>query len=340
MLCGIFTVNLMAMFSVHKFQTEVLLPDVSGKVGYRSPFLMMGSCFASNIGAKLIRLKLPVLVNPFGVIYNPFSIAKSVKMMVMQDQLSQGDLFLQNGVWNSYSHHSSFSRMGAEECLENINHSILSGSTILRDSSHVVVTLGTSWAYKLKENGDIVANCHKTSAKEFERIFISASETVDCLANMIHQVREVNPSVNFMLTVSPIRHLKDGLVENQRSKSSLIVACHELCRRFNFVSYFPSYEIMMDELRDYRFYDEDMVHPSALATDIIFNKFVEAAFDADSKKAMADIDKLLKSKEHRPVNPNTQAHYLFKKRMLEKVEELQMNYPFLDLTEEFDYFER
>jgi hypothetical protein len=328
----------MPLFTPSKLQTEVELPCFEARLGYQHPFLMVGSCFATNIGERLVRLKLPAMVNPFGVVYNPLSVSSSLKMLVDGVQLSESDLFFQNGVWNSYTHHSSFSMADKEECLATINHSLMAGSIMVRESSHVVITLGTSWAYKLKETGRIVANCHKTRASEFERIFLDAPSSTNALAEAVAALRTVNPSVKVVLTVSPIRHVKDGLVENQLSKASLVVACHKLCSDFEGVSYFPSYEIMVDELRDYRYYADDMVHPSSMAVDIIFKKFAAAAINALSKEAMEEVDKIVRAVEHIPFNREGEEYRKFCTTMARKAAELQKRYTFLDLSGEIAYF--
>lgn len=328
------------MFCTDKFLTEVDIPEYEHKIGYRRPFLMMGSCFASNIGMKLMRLKMPVMVNPFGVIYNPLSIATSIRTLSQACLLSYSDLFQQNGLWCSYSHHSSYATISREQCLEKMNQEIEAGSIMLRDSSHLIITLGTSWAYLLKDSGEVVANCHKTPSSAFDRHFVDSNQTVSVLESAIAAARLQNPSLKIVLTVSPIRHLKDGLVENQRSKSALVVACHQLCNALEGVYYFPSYEVMMDELRDYRYYADDMVHPSSLAVDIIFKKFILAVADQEAHGAMAELEKVLRAVEHRPFNPNTLEHLKFKAKMADVSERLQKKYSFLDLSSEIDYFRR
>jgi len=330
----------MSILATNKFQTEVSLPCFEARVGYQHPFLMMGSCFATNVGERLIRLKLPVMVNPFGVIFNPLSVASGILMLVEGRQLVSGDLFEQHGVWNSYTHHSSYSSVDREECLMGINQSLASGSIMLRESSHLVITLGTSWVYRLKESGDVVANCHKTKASAFDRFFVDSRRAADELGEAIAAARKVNPHLRVILTVSPIRHIKDGLVENQRSKSSLIMACHALCDELEGVSYFPSYEIMMDELRDYRFYADDMVHPSALAVDIIFKKFVHSAINALSVEAMEEVDKIVRAVEHVPFNTRGAEYQKFCASMAAKAQQLEAKYSFLDFSNEIDHFKK
>jgi hypothetical protein len=330
----------MSILDINSYQTEVQLPCFEARIGYTHPFLMMGSCFATNVGERFVRLKLPVMVNPFGVIYNPLSVASCIKMLVDGKQLSADDLFEQNGIWNSYSHHSSFSAVDKEECLAKINQALASGSIMLRESSHLTITLGTSWAYRLKATGEVVANCHKTKAAEFDRFFVEVNQSVDVLSEAIAAARSVNPSLKIILTVSPIRHVKDGLVENQRSKASLVVACHNLCAQLSGVGYFPSYEIMMDELRDYRFYADDMVHPSVLAVDIIFKKFVQSAVNRLSVEAMEEVDRIVRAVEHIPFNADGSEYRKFCASMAAKATRLQQKYSFLDLSPEIEFFSR
>lgn len=330
----------MSILDPNKYQTEVQLPCFEARVGYQHPFMMMGSCFATNIGERLVRLKLPVMVNPFGVIYNPLSVASSIKRLVEGKELCEDDLFLQGGIWNSYAHHSSFSAVDRDECLAKINQSLASGGIMLRESSHLIITLGTSWAYRLKASGEVVANCHKTKAAEFDRFFVDSNKAVEALREAIEAARSINPSLKIIFTVSPIRHIKDGLVENQRSKASLMLACHTLCNELDGVAYFPSYEIMMDELRDYRFYADDMVHPSGLAVDIIFKKFVHSAVSSLSVEAMTEVDKIVRAVEHIPFNAEGEEYKKFCASMAAKAEKLQVKYSFLDLSGEIDYFNR
>ncbi|WP_320051886.1 GSCFA domain-containing protein [uncultured Acetobacteroides sp.] len=330
----------MSILDINSYQTEVALPCFEARMGYTHPFMMMGSCFATNVGERLVRLKLPVMVNPFGVIYNPLSVASSIKKLVDGTPLTPDDLFEQNGVWNSYSHHSSFSAVDKEGCLAKINQAVASGAIMLRESSHLTITLGTSWAYRLKAIGEVVANCHKTKAAEFDRFFVEVNHSVEALSEAIAAARSINPALKVVLTVSPIRHVKDGLVENQRSKASLVVACHSLCAQLPGVSYFPSYEIVMDELRDYRFYAEDMVHPSSLAVDIIFKKFVHSAVNRLSVEAMEEVDRIVRAVEHIPFNAHGSEYRKFCASMAAKAEKLQQKYSFLDLTEELEFFSR
>lgn len=330
----------MSILDPNKYQTEVQLPCFEARVGYQRPFMMMGSCFATNVGERLVRLKLPVMVNPFGVIYNPLSVASSIRRLVDGLPLVADDLFEQGGLWNSYAHHSSFSATDRDECLARINQSMASGAIMLRESSHLIVTLGTSWAYQLKASGAVVANCHKTKAAEFDRIFVDTPQAVEALKEAVAAARSINPSLKIIFTVSPIRHIKDGLVENQRSKASLILACHTLCSELSGVAYFPSYEIMMDELRDYRFYADDMVHPSSLAVDIIFKKFVHSAVNAQSVEAMNEVDRIVRAVEHIPFNSEGAEYRKFCASMAAKAEALQRKYSFLDLSVEIERFRR
>lgn len=326
------------MFSIDRLQTEVRIPTLDAKVGYHHPFMMVGSCFATNIGDKLVRLKLPAMVNPFGVIYNPVSVAASIQLLLDNRQLEASDLFEQNGLWCSYTHHSSYSNPNRDECLMAINQSLASGAIMVRESSHIIITLGTSWVYEHIGEQRVVANCHKTPSGEFNRYFLPTAKAVEVLGTMVEAVRQVNPTAKFIFTVSPIRHVKDGLVENQRSKASLLMAVHELCATHRDVLYFPAYEVMMDELRDYRFYADDMVHPSELATDIIFKKFVQAAVNAESQQAMVEVEKIMRAVEHKPYNPNTAEHGKFRAKMRDNAERLQAKYSFLDLSAEIEFF--
>ena len=256
-----------------KFRTEVELPEFSKKMGYRHQSLMIGSCFAENIGIWLQNRCLPVMVNPFGILYNPVSIANSLEYLITGKIFTLQDLFYANGVYSSFSHHSRFSDSDPESMLRHINAQTTETLNTLKNSSHLFITFGTSWVFQHKINGEIVSNCHKLPAATFNRYRLSVIQITDYWIPIIEQLRQLNPDLHLVFTVSPIRHLKDGAHENQLSKSTLFLGIDALSAHFGneLISYFPSFELLHDELRDYRFYATDMAHLSKFTTLKLFN---------------------------------------------------------------------
>ncbi|MDA3892476.1 MAG: GSCFA domain-containing protein [Salinivirgaceae bacterium] len=305
------------------FRTTFQIPENQNKISYNTPILSIGSCFSENIGAKLSYYKFPVTINPFGILYNPESIANSIDLLLENKVFQEGDLFEHQGVWNSFNHHSRFSSMDRKECLEKINHSLANASTQLKNIDVLMLTFGTAWVYQEKKSGAIVSNCHKVAAKEFNRFKLSVSDIVERYSHLFSKLRSQNPQLKIIITVSPVRHLKDGAAENLLSKASLIMAVHELVAKFENVSYFPSYEIMMDDLRDYRFYANDMIHPAPLAINYIWEKFKNACIKNNSQSLMLTIDKINQALMHKPFQPKSDSHQKFLKSTLSKIEEIE-----------------
>jgi hypothetical protein len=305
---------------------------------YEHKMLLVGSCFAVSIAARLQGLKFAAMGNPFGVLYNPASVAQSLRRMGEKRLLAASDLRYGQGLWFSYTHHSRFAHPDKDECLRRINESILRGAWVLKTADFFVVTLGTSWAYRLKETGEVVTCCHKTSDKEFERFFLSPDETATALCDMVRGVQEKNPDVHIIFTVSPIRHWKDGAHGNQLSKAALLLAVEQTLQKTKNTSYFPAYEIMQDELRDYRFYASDMLHPSEVAVDYIWEKFEQAIVSESAKKTMVEIKLLLAAKAHRPFNADTPEYRDFLKAQQQNLLQLKQRLPHLDWEDEDTFF--
>ncbi len=256
--------------------TRILLPKARFSFSYEDQVVMMGSCFAENIGRKLEENKFRVDINPFGTLYNPASVAEGLQMLLRPERFTSGDLFRHEGVYHSFTHHSRFSAPSEEECLGQINNRLSESSDFLRKATRLVITLGTAFVYRLKSDGRIVSNCHKLPEKMFDRQRLSAREIVEDWKPLLLALWEQNPALKILFTVSPIRHWKDGAHENQLSKATLLLATDALQKDYpGRIAYFPAYEILMDELRDYRFYADDMLHPSPLAIDYIWGRFTE-----------------------------------------------------------------
>ncbi|MGM0406524.1 MAG: GSCFA domain-containing protein, partial [Bacteroidota bacterium] len=317
----------------------IIQPQSSkNKITYHTPVLFMGSCFTENIGDKMQALKFPAKVNPFGVLYNPTSVQNGLELLIDQKLFTKGNLDFFNEQWFSFYHDTEFSHPDLQKCLDKINTSIKSAAIQLRKSKYLIVTFGTAWVYKYLETDLVVSNCHKIPAKNFERFKLGVEDIFVEWAKLINRLNELNKNLKIIFTVSPVRHWKDGAVQNQLSKSTLILAIHQLIKIFKNVEYFPSYEIMMDDLRDYRFYADDMLHPSSAAIEYIWEHFSETYFDSETKQINAEINKILQAKNHRPLNPETENHRKFLKNQIQLIEKTSQSYPFIDLTEELKFF--
>jgi hypothetical protein len=293
------------------------------------------------MGQKLIDLKYDVDMNPFGILYNPESIANSLRILLDKRFFTEADLFHDRGLWNSFYHHSRFSDADQQVALEKINSRILSSHEFLKTADFLVITFGTAWVYELRKTGQIASNCHKIPASEFKRFRLEVPHITDVYSKLLGQIREFNPDLKVIFTVSPIRHWKDGAVENQLSKATLLLAIDQLVKGFGgeACAYFPSYELMMDELRDYRFYAEDMLHISQVAIDYIFQRFSKVMITKESIDISKKVMKVRKAFGHRPVNSNTAEFKEFVLQNLLQINQLGSQFPNLDFTVEREYFE-
>ncbi|HSH50672.1 MAG TPA: GSCFA domain-containing protein [Bacteroidales bacterium] len=322
------------------FRTTIQ-PEISkNKITYHTSLLFMGSCFTENIGNKMQALKFPVMINPFGVLYNPASVRKGLEILIDQKVFTPGDLGFFNEQWFSFYHDTQFSHPDREKCLDKINASIKLAASHLRKSKYLIITFGTAWIYKYLRTEKIVSNCHKIPSKEFERVKLGVEDIFVEWAKFINRLNELNRNLKIIFTVSPVRHWKDGAVQNHLSKSTLILAIYQLIKIFKNVEYFPSYEIMMDDLRDYRFYADDMLHPSNEAIEYIWDQFAETYFNEDTKGVIQDIYKIVLAKNHRPLNPETEQHKKFLKAQIKQITKLSKEYPFVDLSEELIFFKK
>ena len=323
------------------FFTEIQIPEFTDQMDYSKSMMLFGSCFSENIGQKLLDLKFNVDMNPFGILYNPESIANSLRILLEKRIFTESDLFQDQGLWNSFYHHSRFSDVDPKAALEKINNRILASHEFLKKADFLIITFGTAWVYELKKTGQIVSNCHKIPASEFKRFRLEISEITNVYNPLLEQIRKFNPKLKVIFTVSPIRHWKDGAIENQLSKATLLLAIDQLIKGFGnkACAYFPSYELMMDELRDYRFYAEDMLHISQVAVDYIFERFSKVMITKNSMDISKKVMKVRKAFEHRPVNPNTAEFKEFILQNLLLINQLTKQFPNLDFTVEREYFE-
>ena len=297
--------------------------------------MLIGSCFATEMGERLQRAKFACDVNPYGVLYNPLSISQALKEMLSGKVYAPADIYQHAGYWHSPMHHGDFSAPTADEALQGINRRIAMAHDELQSLDYLLLTFGTSWVYEEKETHRIVGNCHKLPERNFLRRRLSVEEIVSEYTSLFTGMVARNPKLKVVLTVSPIRHVRDGLHNNQLSKATLLLAIDQLQQTFSGrVFYFPAYELLMDELRDYRFYADDLVHPSAKAVEMVWQRFVQATMNADTQQLMKQCNNLAQALNHRPLQPQSEENYRFLQQIMLKIEELSEKYPNLDFQNE------
>ncbi len=296
-------------------------------ISHRSKILSMGSCFAQTIGQKMKNAKFDVLVNPFGTLFHPLNLADLLDHALFQDPLDQEGMLERDGLFLHYSTHSDIAGKSPEELTEIYSQKLRLTRSYLEQGTHLILTLGTAWIY-VHETFGRVANCHKQPQKMFEKRLLSLEEMEMGLWSVLDNFSRAFPNLKIILTLSPVRHIKDGVAENQLSKSLLRVLCANLEQRISSVSYFPAYEIIMDELRDYRFYKSDLIHPSEEAEDYIWQKWQQAIFPVSTREKVSEIQKVLAELTHRQFNPDTEAHRKFLQNLLVKVERLNKEFDF------------
>ena len=314
-----------------KLQTQVPLVKAVKPIDYKSELVLLGSCFSQYIGAKFQHYKFKLSSNPFGILFHPLAIKKILERVLSGNKYTEEDIFFLNEQWHCFEVHSELSNSSKEGLLRQLNEQLVLSAERLKNATHICITLGTAWVYRTKGNGQIVANCHKVPQASFTKEILAVSTIEQCLLDLILAIRKVNPAVQFIFTVSPVRHLKDGFVENQQSKAHLISAIHSTVNTGK-AFYFPSYEIMMDELRDYRFYEADMVHPSAMAIDYIWEKFSEVWIANEAKAVMDKVGEIQKAIQHRPFNPTSKSHEKVIKSIQTKIAYITKAYPFMDFN--------
>jgi len=312
------------------FQTKVQISSSPLKIGYENRVMALGSCFAENIGKKLNDVFFLTDINPFGVLYNPVSISNNIELLIHNKPFTEKDLFQNKGLWQSFSHSSLFSATTAEKCLNNINDRFQKAADFLAKTNFLLITFGTAWIYEEQKSGRVVSNCHKLPATVFFRRRLTVEEIVAGYSKLINELTNKLPHLKLIFSVSPIRHWKDGAHENNISKSILLLSIEELQKQFEQVHYFPAYEIQMDELRDYRFYASDMLHPSDVAVDYIWEKFCQTYFDEPTSKIKIELEQLSTVLSHRPLHPQSEEYQKFQANITKKKEELIACYPFLN----------
>lgn len=328
------------------FHLEYKVPALPEAIRHEEPILLMGSCFTENMAAKLKQVKFTTLENPHGILFNPVSIRMAIEDYVHAANYQSEQLFYFNESWHSWKHHSRFSAPEAAMAIQRINASVHEAAEFMKKAGWLMITLGSAFVYRLPGNannaavppGGWVANCHKVPTNQFEKVLLSASEVMEELQQIIQLSRSVNPALKILFTISPVRHLRDGFVENNRSKAALIQAVHQICSSILQVYYFPAYELIIDDLRDYRFYAEDMVHPNYAATQYVWEKFSEACMSATTRKLNAELLQIASAFQHKPFNQNSVAHEQFLSQFYHKTQTLLQQNPFLALETELNYF--
>jgi len=306
-----------------RLQTSVDVPDLHWDLDHTHPIAWMGSCFAENMGQRLKYYRYQQSGNPFGIQYQPLALSQTLKRALQGTPVTSSELYEHNGLHFHWLHHTSLSDPDPASLLVNLNRQLESWADQLKDVRVLLVTLGTAWAYKHLSYGDWVGNCHKVPAKEFEKELLDIDTMAEALSESFTLLRKVNPTIQIGITVSPVRHIRDGIIANQRSKARLIEVAHTLCNAHDYCTYFPAYEIVLDELRDYRYYGRDLVHPSELAVDLIWERFARSALSKEAHVHLTAIDRVQRALAHKVSRPNTNAHEQFVKQTLAQMEQLE-----------------
>ena len=325
-----------------KLQTNIPLQSAPNLFGYENTLLLLGSCFAEHIGEKLAYHKFQTTVNPYGILFHPLAIERVLQDAYNDDSHGEETIFELEGVWKSFIAHSRLNSRSKGAMIDTMNEAQRQLRKALQEASHIFITLGTAWVYQHKETGIAVANCHKVPQKQFVKGLLPIQEIVASLTRQCTVIKHLNPEAHITFTVSPVRHLKDGFVENTRSKAHLISAVHEVCETQG-AHYFPAYELMMDELRDYRFYATDMLHPSQQAIDYIWEKFLEVyagvyvnshtesvevpSRSTKTQKTLKEVQAIQQGLTHRPFNPESKEHAMFLGKLEKRIAKLKQEYP-------------
>ena len=325
------------------FHAEFFPKSFPVKINHRQKLLLVGSCFTEQIGNKLNQHKFTVMENPNGILFNPVSISNAIKSYAAGKVYSTDELFHHTELWGSWQHHTKFSNIEKGKALEAINTSQQKANTFIKDADWILLTLGSAFVYEntaVEDNSNyknVVANCHKVPADKFNRRLLNTDEIKNVLSSMMQEVKKINPAVNFIFTISPVRHLREGFIENNRSKAALIQAVHSLVNEIDSF-YFPAYELVIDDLRDYRFYAEDMVHPNYAATNYVWEKFITTCIDEDSQQLMKEIAVIVAARNHKAFNPSSEQHKKFLRVNLEKLKTIGQKHPYINFSEEATFF--
>ena len=309
------------------------LPPVPQKntITYNSKIVLFGSCFVENIGQKLEYYKLQTSINPFGISYHPEAMLNIIKRISEQKSFTESDLFFHNEQWHCFEVHSKLSNSNRNVVLKNLNQLLLQTKKELLEATHIVLTFGTAWGYSIENK--TVANCHKIPQNEFEKVLTDAETLHNCFNEIFQVLKKDDPQLQIITTISPVRHIKDGIIENNQSKSHLLTALHKIIANLNFVAYYPAYEIVIDCLREYRFYKEDLVHPNQTAIDFIWQHFIATyLYEPKTKAILNKVAEIQKGLQHKPFNEQSEAHQKFVLSLREKIETLKAEFQFMDFN--------
>ena len=311
-----------------KLQTTVAASNWTEPISHGQAVFLMGSCFTENIGLRLDKAGFHTTINPHGITFNPISICQGIQDLIEGRSIEAEELVERDGVWQHWDFHSALSGLDKKESAKAMTKAISEGREALQAASHLILTLGTAWVYELADSkGAVVNNCHKFPAGDFKRRRLGTEEIYASISNMIVSLQQFNPGIQLVFTLSPVRHWKDGAEDNSVSKASLRLAIDQLCSEFAQAIYFPAYEILMDELRDYRFYADDMLHPNRLAQEIIWERFTQAAISEKGQAIAKEVESLNRMKAHRSLHSGSSADIEFKEKLAQKEEALKRGYP-------------
>ena len=322
------------------FRTNLPFSESPFQINYQQAALALGSCFAEHIGQALTKRKFELSLNPFGILYNPVSILQSLHTLQNGDLITESELFQNQDLWHHFGFHSRYSHPDRLAALKQMNGSIAQVHASWPRIDRLIITWGTAYAYRHLEEDQVVANCHKLPGSTFHRFRLVEDEFIPPYLEYLSQLKKVKPDLQVLISVSPVRHLRDGLVENQRSKATLLLAAECLCRELAFVHYFPAYELILDDLRDYRFYNQDMAHPNDLAVNYVWDYFHRACIAPKAQAIAKQIDPIIRATQHRPFHTDTAAYQKFCQIQLKKITELEAQYPFLEFSQERQHFQR
>lgn len=320
------------------FFSNIDIKPLPQPISYDHKVLLIGSCFTEHIGNNLQDLKFNVLQNPNGILFETVSVCRSLVNYIDNKQYKADDLIYENELWHSWDHHSRFSNPDKEMALAGIHQSQKKAHEFIKEADWLIITLGSSFVYQLKETSSFVANCHKVPGTRFEKYLLPIVEQIELLDNTMHRLFYSNPKLKIIFTISPVRHLRDGVVDNNRSKARLIETVHHLVNKFDRLFYFPAYELVIDVLRDYRFYDIDLAHPNYAATQFVMEHFADFAFNEATQELMKEIKQLTTARNHKAFHPGSNQHQQFLKQHYAKAEALAKAYPAIDFTAELNYF--
>jgi hypothetical protein len=323
---------------IMEFQLPITIQSLPQPIRYGDKILLTGSCFTEHIGGALRDWKFDMLLNPNGILFDAASVASSLISYIQPRIYQEEDLVYLNELWQSWQHHGVFSRMDKQECLRVINASQTRAHVFLQEADWLIITLGSAFSYRLADSGGAVANCHRAPQQWFRKHLMTIEEILSALDGCLFRLFNFNPRLRVIFTVSPVRHIRDGVIENNRSKARLIESVHHLVGKFDRLYYFPAYELVIDVLRDYRWYDIDMAHPNYPATTFVLEKFVGHCIDEPGQRLLEEVRKIVLARRHRPFEPATLAHRRFLQDHFQKAVELAREYPFLDFQEELNYF--